>query len=99
MGIVRKVIQRGNRKSLKHEGHLWCNGVKYFPRDVAALESYNKASKKIIHDLKKKLQAKDNDANIHITPEMIKRAIDNGDIIFQVNEFGIISCKRPDTGQ
>ncbi|MBN3352151.1 hypothetical protein CF086_17790 [Clostridium botulinum] len=41
----------------KHSGHLWCNGVRYQPRDVQALITYNEYSKQRIKDLESKVKS------------------------------------------
>lgn len=39
----------------KHGGRLWCNGVRYFPRDVVALLMSEEYYKKRIKDLEVQL--------------------------------------------
>lgn len=41
----------------KHGGYLWCNGVRYQPRDVTALIMYNEYAKQRIKDLESKIKS------------------------------------------
>lgn len=60
MSILNRITSKFKQKDIgdctsgnpyKHGGHLWCNGVYYQPRDVAALVMYLEYSKLRIRDL------------------------------------------------
>ena len=64
MSILNKITSKYKQKdisdytsgnSLKHGGHLWCNGVYYQPRDVRALVMDKEWSRLRIQDLEAKL--------------------------------------------
>lgn len=43
MSILNMLTKRFKQTD-KHGGHLWCDGIRYQPRDVRALVMYNKHS-------------------------------------------------------
>ncbi len=64
MSVLNKLTSRFKQKDIgdytsgnpyKHGGHLWCNGIRYIPRDVSALIMYQEYSKQRLKDLETKI--------------------------------------------